>query len=322
MKISIIIPVYNVLDFISECVNSVLNQTYKNFEILLVDDGSTDGSSQLCDEFGNKDNRIRVYHKKNGGLSDARNYGICRATGDYIIFLDSDDFWDDLDALKRLVERLLLTNPDVLSYSYKKYYKSTNLTVNLFDNIEDMPLSCNNKLKQADYMTSKFLFIASACNKIIRTSLFDDALYFKSGVVSEDIEWCAKLLDKSKSLDFICENFYCYRQREGSITHSISKKSCDDLTHNILQCIDIAENNSDMKEYIYRYTAYSYGTFFIVQSYSKMYPKDDVEILSKYKWLLSYHCNNKKIKLLHMLCKTIGYKPLCKIVRFTKICRR
>lgn len=92
MKISIIIPVYNVLDFISECVNSVLNQTYKNFEILLVDDGSTDGSSQLCDEFGNKDNRIRVYHKKNGGLSDARNYGICRATGDYIIFLDSDDF--------------------------------------------------------------------------------------------------------------------------------------------------------------------------------------------------------------------------------------
>ena len=77
-----------------------------------------------------------------------------------------------------------------------------------------------------------------------------------------------------------------------------------------------------MKEYIYRYTAYSYGTFFIVQSYSKMYPKDDVEILSKYKWLLSYHCNNKKIKLLHMLCKTIGYKPLCKMVRFTKTCRR
>ena len=90
--ISIIVPIYNVEKYLQECIESLLKQTYKNIEIILVDDGSPDNCPQICDEFLKKDKRIKVFHKVNGGLSDARNYGLERATGNYICFVDSDDF--------------------------------------------------------------------------------------------------------------------------------------------------------------------------------------------------------------------------------------
>ena len=93
-RISVVVPVYNVEKYLEKCVNSIVNQTYKNLEIILVDDGATDNSGKLCDELAKIDNRIKVYHKENGGLSDARNYGVERATGDYIGFVDSDDYID------------------------------------------------------------------------------------------------------------------------------------------------------------------------------------------------------------------------------------
>ena len=92
--ISVIVPIYNVEEYLNECVDSILNQTYKNLEIILVDDGSTDKSGIICDDYAKIDSRIKVIHKKNGGLSDARNVGIDRALGEFIIFIDSDDYID------------------------------------------------------------------------------------------------------------------------------------------------------------------------------------------------------------------------------------
>ncbi|HIC0554358.1 TPA: glycosyltransferase family 2 protein, partial [Streptococcus agalactiae] len=103
-KVSIIIPVYNVQSFLNECIESVLAQTYSNLEIILVNDGSTDNSGDICDYYSEIDGRIFVFHKNNGGLSDARNYGISRATGDYIYLLDSDDYLYKEDAIERMVE--------------------------------------------------------------------------------------------------------------------------------------------------------------------------------------------------------------------------
>ena len=108
-KISIIVPVYNVEQYLERCVESLINQTYKNIEIILVDDGATDNSGQLCDELAQRDPRIVVYHKVNGGLSDARNYGIDKASGDYIGFIDSDDFIDD-DMYEVLLSNILEYN--------------------------------------------------------------------------------------------------------------------------------------------------------------------------------------------------------------------
>ena len=92
VEVSVVVPIYNVEKYLKRCVNSIINQTYKNIEIILVDDGSTDSSGELCEEIKKRDNRIKVYHKKNGGLGSARNYGYKYANGEYILFLDSDDY--------------------------------------------------------------------------------------------------------------------------------------------------------------------------------------------------------------------------------------
>ena len=122
LVISVIIPVYNVERYLLECIDSVLSQSYKNIEIILVDDGSTDSSSLICDQIKEKSDKVVVIHKQNGGLSDARNAGIQVATGEYILFLDSDDFWDDKNAVFNLVNRVTKTQADVLNFSYKKYH--------------------------------------------------------------------------------------------------------------------------------------------------------------------------------------------------------
>lgn len=123
IKISVIIPVYNVEKYLTQCINSVISQSYRNLEIILIDDGSSDNSSQMCDDFARQDSRIKVIHKINGGLSSARNAGIKIATGDYLLFLDSDDYWDSVDAMKECAEVCTKSHPDVVMFGYKKFYQ-------------------------------------------------------------------------------------------------------------------------------------------------------------------------------------------------------
>ena len=111
--ISVIVPIYNVEEYLDDCINSLLNQTYRDLEIVLVDDGSTDRSGIICDFYGEKDNRIKVLHKENGGLMSAWKYGVLKARGDYIVFVDSDD-WIDKDMYQRLFERISESNADIV----------------------------------------------------------------------------------------------------------------------------------------------------------------------------------------------------------------
>ena len=116
--ISVIIPIYNVEKYLARCVDSIVNQTYKNLEIILVDDGSPDRCPQMCDDYVEKDSRIKVVHKNNGGLSDARNTGIAVATGEYISFIDSDD-WIDLETYDLVLEKMLATNSQIGAFNLK-----------------------------------------------------------------------------------------------------------------------------------------------------------------------------------------------------------
>lgn len=311
--VTIVIPAYNVSDYIEETVSSVLVQSYKNLEVVLVDDGATDETPRLCDSLAKKDNRIRVIHKENGGLSDARNCGIKCARGDYVIFLDGDDFWDDDEALERLVNRIKETNPDVLNYSYKKYY-SKEKQVPYFVDVSEMPNSCGSLEEQLDYLRRNALYIASACNKMIRRSVLGDELLFQKGVFSEDIVWCAKLLAAAKSQDFICENFYCYRQRDDSITHTVTREKCRNLCDNVVNAIKICEDNMDNTALL-AYAAYQYGTFVMTQVNCNEFPQEEVKILSGYRWILRYHGENAKIRILYILGSFLGMRGLCKIAR-------
>ena len=318
LKISIIIPVYKVEPYLHQCVDSVLAQTYKNIEVILVDDGSPDECPHICDQYANADARVKVIHQKNGGLSAARNAGVQCASGDYVAFLDSDDFWNDGTALERLVDRLQITKPDMLNYSYVKCDESGAETAKQFNSIKDMPLEFTDIHEQLAYLADHSLYIASACNKLIKKDL---ALTtpFERGKTAEDMEWCAKLMKNASSFDFVCENFYCYRQRSGSITHSFSERNCMDLKDNILKCIAITDEASQSrKEFLAIYTAYQFGTFFAVQALATNCPKECIEKLQPHWRVLRHYGSSKKVKCLYWGCRMIGFTNMCKLTKLTR----
>ena len=319
IKISVIIPVYNVEKYIHQCIDSVLNQTYKKLEIILVNDGSTDSSGVICDEYTKRDKRIRVIHKENGGLSDARNAGMKIASGEYTVFLDSDDFWTDSCGIEKLVERLSITKADVLNYTYHKFYEKDGLMTDSSFLGETMPLDINERDKQLDYLTSHSLYIASACNKAVKTDLLQ-TIPFKKNMVSEDIEWCAKLLREAKSFDFVNLDFYCYRQRAGSISQEISQKTCNDLKDAIIGCVNIMQENcSDNNENLGRYTAYQFSTFVAVQAFAEQTPVDCIDQLKKVKWVLKYNSHSKKVRMVYYGVSVLGLKLFCRIIKFTRV---
>ena len=138
MKFSIVIPVYKTKEYLDHCVESVIAQTFRDFEIILVDDGSPDCCGAMCDAWAAKDSRIVVVHQENGGLSAARNAGIRRATGEYIMFLDSDDWWADPYVLENIAQHLNHTDADILSFNYRKSYNGNIVALDfrcrIFDN--------------------------------------------------------------------------------------------------------------------------------------------------------------------------------------------
>ena len=134
MQFSIVIPVYNVAPYLRECVDSVLAQNSTDYEIILVDDGSTDNSPAICDEYAEKYSQIKVIHKTNGGLSDARNFGIKKAQGDYLMFLDSDDFWNRENVLLDLHNIIKENNPDLIIHELSSFYNSEKIILRKFKN--------------------------------------------------------------------------------------------------------------------------------------------------------------------------------------------
>ena len=211
MKLSIIIPVYRVEDTLDKCVESVLKQDYDNMEIILVDDGSPDNCPQKCDDWARKDTRIRVIHKANGGLSDARNAALDIVQGDYITFVDSDDFISLstygplMDTLSKRQDINILEYPVFINYRSTKQRKLDFTEETVYDNISDY------WYKGQAYLHSY------ACNKIYRASLFEE-IRFPRGIVFEDIHTLPLLLKKAKTIMTTGKGLYYYCQNPSGIT--------------------------------------------------------------------------------------------------------
>ena len=210
-KISVIVPVYNVEQYLERCVDSIINQTYKNLEIILVNDGSTDNSGQLCDELAKKDDRIRVIHKKNGGLSDARNVGVDEAKAELIGFIDSDDYIDE-DMYELLINNLKAANADLSMCGHYDVYNNV-LEAQVVDK-KTWELSPQEAIKMV--MEAKILSV-TAVNKLYKKSLFSE-LKFEIGKIAEDAFIMIKLLDKCNKIVATNEKKYYYVHRENSIT--------------------------------------------------------------------------------------------------------
>lgn len=219
--ISVIIPVYNVELYLIECIDSVLSQTYKNTEIILVNDGSTDKSGTLCDAYACRDSRIKVLHKENGGLSSARNAGMDIAKGDYIMFLDSDDYWESITLIEDLVTVLISNSTiGILQFAVSEFNDGE---TPLLNRNTSNSLKCI-KTKDIIYGELDYGYNTLAWNKIYKSE-FINFLRFPEGVWYED-EYFS--LDTLTIVDAVWIDqsigFYCYRQRNNSIMDATRKK--------------------------------------------------------------------------------------------------
>lgn len=287
LKISIIIPVYKVEQYLRKCIDSVLCQSYRDYEIILVDDGSPDSSPQICDEYTEKDKRVKVIHKKNGGLSDARNAGIEIATGDYLVFLDSDDWWDDNHALEDSIAILNQSIPDVLIFGFKKYFQR-NGNYSIYS--MDMPENVNEGNICIKDLLQRNIFITSACTKFVKRSFFegDNGIRFVKGQLSEDIEYNCKLLEYCKSIEVSPKYFYIYRQQNSnSITANKGVKNLQDIAAVIVKYAEIGKKGKN--EPLLHYIALQYVLWLTVSNVVDMSKISDLmHQMRQYWWLTEY----------------------------------
>lgn len=221
--ISVIVPVFNVQEYVGKCVTSIRKQTYEHLEILLVDDGSTDLSGALCDKMQKLDARIQVIHKENGGLSSARNTGIDHACGDFIFFVDSDD-WIDSDTLEALVQIAEGENADIAECSYRNVFKDhveeeTSNTGELVIGDTAFAMQC-----QLDWR----YFKSVAWNKLYKRSIFEDGKRYPQGRFHEDEFFTHQAFFSARKLVYVDLSKYNYvRERDGSITGKVSSTILD-----------------------------------------------------------------------------------------------
>lgn len=320
-KISVIIPVYNVEKDLKECLDSVLSQDYSPYEIIVVDDGSNDKSSKICDEYAAADRRVCVVHKTNGGLSSSRNTGIKLIVGDYVLFLDSDDFWSDTDFLYNIAE-IAKDKPDLICYGYHEYFDDKNKEGAGIDFSGYSPVdtSKNEVLKE---MLIHGIYVSSACCKAINSSVFkDNSLFFREGITSEDIDWSARLLKCVDKIDVYPKSIYYYRQRSESIVHNVKYNNLEMLSDNIIFCVELSEDilPGEFKDLFLNYVAYQYITFLKTSLRCEYETRTKLLLkrMKSYSWLLKYHLN-RKVKLVYQFKKIFGFNLMYKILKaYTK----
>lgn len=310
--ISIIIPVYNVEAYLHKCVNSVLDQDFKDIEVLLVDDGSPDNCPIICDAFANKDARVKVIHKKNGGLSDARNKGIKSATGEYLMFLDSDDYWIGNTHLTKISKIILSNKVDTILLRCIHFYEDGNVFVD----------RNNNKRIQKEMDSNLILFnlikngnqASSACLRIVkRNIIIDNNIFFVNHITGEDSEWFIHLSFYIKNYYEYDESFYAYRQnREGSITSNLKKKNFEDqffIIDNWYDKINLHNVDHILQKGLNGFLAYLLSVS-ILNVYRLENRADRITVIkdiNKRIGILKYSLN-PKAKIVFYMCRFLGVK--------------
>ena len=251
-KVTIIIPVYNVEKYLREAIDSAINQTYKNLEIILIDDGSTDNSGKICDEYAKLGDRIKVIHKINGGLSDARNAGLDNATGKYIMFLDSDDFFE-LDAAEKMYNEIEEKDAD---YVIGNYINVTDEGEKWERPVFDLEKFKPFKLSIYDYKNSFFIMNSGVWNKIFKKEFIDKLnLRFVLGLPAEDAIFTTYCFMKAEKVYYTPHIVLNYRQRaEGSISNSCSRKYFDGINKAYRIIYENFRDNGHLGYYRYFYS--------------------------------------------------------------------
>ena len=266
--ISVIIPVYNVEKYLTKCVDSIINQTYKNLEIILVDDGSPDNCGKICDEYAKKDNRIKVIHKENGGLSSARNAGLDICKGEYICFIDSDDFVS-LSFIEVLYKMIQINKTDIAQCNFLRFHDENEIAnegaisfefsqCSIYDNLE-----MQNNLFKTNQVISTVVW-----NKLYKRSVYEN-IRFPNGKIHEDEFTTYIVFSKSENMCYISDELYYYRITDTSITGKAFNKARLDFIDAFSEKKKFYKNNYChlFNKLVIRYQKYLKEYFFDTQKY-------------------------------------------------------
>lgn len=293
-KISIIVPVYNVEKFLSKCIDSILSQTFKDFELILVNDGSADKSLEICKYYKSLDERICIIDKINGGLSSARNAGLEKAKGDYIGFIDSDDYVHP-KMFELLYREIIKYNADISICDFEKVYNYMD-NKNFSYESNHVLVKCLSNIEAIEKINTKNgVTFVIACNKLYKKNLFNK-LRYKENVIHEDEFMAHRILYKAERIIYINEPLYFYVQREGSIMNSKSKISKIDYLLSLSDRIKFFYKKGLKKIQYENEEIYLYEIF-------RLYPEFAMDKNYKKKLLLRFDF----LKLIRILRKNKNY---------------
>ena len=296
--ITVIVPVYNVKNFLEQCINSIIRQSYKNLEVILVDDGSTDDSGVLCDKLKSQDTRIKVIHKDNGGLSDARNAALDIFTGEYVMFVDSDD-WIDFDCCQILYDMLKKHNADIACCRYRNVYPDGKL-----EPIgEDHNMLIYNGLDCLKEFLYGKIVDPFAWAKLYKREIIG-SLRFIKGIIGEDIPYNLEIFKVISKIVVVGESYYNYRQqRIGSICQAaVSQKRIDSAFRWEQIRQDCQANYPDLSKYaLRRQTLFYIGLYNRIILGKQNFPEAITQILQFIKFNISEiirsDINEKSVKI-------------------------
>lgn len=312
MLISLIIPVYNSEKYLEETLNSVIRQRFSDFEVILVDDGSTDKSGSLCDQFAAVHQNISVLHKKKGGQSSARNLGIRAAKGEFLAFLDSDDLLCDKDSFVSLSKRMV-GNTDIILFRYFKYYSPGSISD---CGISMSGLDGRDKTDVLNELVKRDAFFCSCWSKCVRRSLvIDNSLFFDENLACEDMDWYFSVVEKAENIVVIDKPFVYYRQRPNSVTASFKPESIDGFIYTvekwekILQRID----GPRLKETLLSALAKLYCNLLISFSRHQKELQNQRQRIFNLRHLLKYNLNPRTKRI--RLCESVlGIRLTCSLI--------
>lgn len=294
--VSVIVPIYKVERYLDQCVRSVLGQTFQGLELILVDDGSPDGCGAMIDGYAAEDARVVVIHQENQGLSGARNAGLARARGDYVGFLDSDDYWEGADSLERCVAALReRPDTDVLFFDALRFYESTGEKIFGDEVWEAQRVGGASNAEALHYMLEISDVRPSAWSKLIRRQfLLDNELQFRLGIFSEDVEWFLRLVTHPAKYDYLPLPFYMYRKnRAGSITNTIGRANVEHLFATVLRSSQEMLNSDATPAFKTDYLSYCFYQFTIALGFYGGLSRSDRaalrHTLTEAKFLVGYH---------------------------------
>lgn len=322
MKFSVIVPIYNVERYLEQCIESILIQDYDDFELILVDDGSLDACPQMCDAYAQKDSRVRVIHKENGGSSDARNAGIRAANGEYLLFIDSDDYWNTDSVLTKIANVLTQHPVHLIQFGHEKFFQQENKILH----------GPNRTLSQYNGLASDAvigalvengkLTISAWSMAISRQFILDHQLFFLKGVKGEDIEWAVRLYTFEPTWAFIDEYFYIYRmQREGSVTATIDYSHLCDYCYVIEKSVAAVEKCSDgIRVPLMSYLMYHVLIASALVYRVKLNKSQRKEILARLravcKGRMHKYTLGKKVKMASLVYRIGGFTVMSKVLGF------